>query len=598
MAVDSITGIEITAAKLEQKTYQSNKEITIIDRNYMDRMKGINLSQLLNSVNGIQVNGAWSNASKDQSIYLRGAKNDYTMILIDGVPLTDPSGIGGAIDLRLLSLNQIDHLEIVKGAQTSLYGSDAIAGVINIITRKAHNDGVVGNANLAIGSFNSLDAGINSSYQTNTSKIGFSINRNSTKGISEAKDISSDKGFDNDGFNQVAYRIHAETKVSERLSLNSYYTYSKATGDHDGGSFTDSKDTYEARLNHVGIGSTIQHSLGTMKINASAQIIDRAFKTSFGDYQYHGKAILIDGFSDYRISKKLKFLIGVEFRKSNIQDEMASPKNPVVQYLAPYASILHNSGKFNFQIDGRSTYYKDIKSITYSFNPSYQLIRDLLTWRWSVGTGFKAPTLSQLYGPWGANPNLIPENGTTLESGMTYLSKSKHTRLSLTYFYRDIHHLIAYTNRYINLDRQKDQGIEINGHFKLNDKVSYDLGYMYQTGKFVTTTASGKDTTYNNLYRRPLHRLTHQFNFQFSKKVYSQLQWIYNGPSKDVDFNSFPSKQVDLTSYQVLNYSLHYHTGVHHVFISLNNLLNSDFQEVYGYSSLPFNMKLGYSITF
>ena len=82
------------------------------------------------------MNGAFSNPGKDKSLFLRGATDKYTLILLDGVPLNEPAGVGGSFDLRLLSLDNIERIEIVKGSQSTLYGSNAVAGVINIISKK------------------------------------------------------------------------------------------------------------------------------------------------------------------------------------------------------------------------------------------------------------------------------------------------------------------------------------------------------------------------------------------------------------------------------------------------------------------------------
>src|SRR5205814_1295066 len=111
--------------------------LTVITRQQLERSGGKDLSQVLSEQAGIYIGGANSNPGKDKSIYLRGARVDHTLITIDGVPVYDPSGIGANFDIRNLSIDNIERIEVLKGSQSTLYGSDAIAGVINIITRKA-----------------------------------------------------------------------------------------------------------------------------------------------------------------------------------------------------------------------------------------------------------------------------------------------------------------------------------------------------------------------------------------------------------------------------------------------------------------------------
>jgi vitamin B12 transporter len=128
--------VVVTATKYPIKLSETGKVVTIVTREQMARSSGKSLAQVLTEQTGIIVNGANSNPGKDKSVFLRGASNDYTLLLLDGVPVNDPSGAGGAFDLRLLPVEQIDHIEILKGSQSTLYGSDAVAGVINIITKK------------------------------------------------------------------------------------------------------------------------------------------------------------------------------------------------------------------------------------------------------------------------------------------------------------------------------------------------------------------------------------------------------------------------------------------------------------------------------
>ena len=141
----------------------TGKVVTIITREQLERSGGKDLSQILTEQVGIYIGGANSNAGKDKSLYLRGAGVDHTLITIDGVPVYDPSGIGSNFDIRNLSIDQIERIEILKGSQSTLYGSDAIAGVINIITRKVGVKSFAVNGLASYGNNNSIkaNAGIN-----------------------------------------------------------------------------------------------------------------------------------------------------------------------------------------------------------------------------------------------------------------------------------------------------------------------------------------------------------------------------------------------------------------------------------------------------
>jgi len=132
--------VVITASKMPQSERETTKPVQIIDRAEIEKNAGRNLSQILNQQSGIRVNDSFGAPSNGRILYLQGAAATNTLILVDGLAINDPSGTGGLFDLRLLSTENIDRIEILKGSQSTLYGTDAIAGVINIITRKGGDD--------------------------------------------------------------------------------------------------------------------------------------------------------------------------------------------------------------------------------------------------------------------------------------------------------------------------------------------------------------------------------------------------------------------------------------------------------------------------
>jgi vitamin B12 transporter len=119
--------VVVTANKYPQKQSTTGKVITVINKDQIERSSGKTLSQLLNEQAGVTINGALNNAGAVQTMYVRGAASGRTLILLDGIPVNDPSMINNEFDLNLFSLDNIDRIEICKGAQSTLYGSDAIA---------------------------------------------------------------------------------------------------------------------------------------------------------------------------------------------------------------------------------------------------------------------------------------------------------------------------------------------------------------------------------------------------------------------------------------------------------------------------------------
>src|SRR6187551_3487798 len=196
--------VVITANKYPNKTSLTGKVVTVITREQLDRSGGKDLAQILTEQAGIYIGGANSNAGKDKSVYLRGARVDHTLITIDGVPVYDPSGIGSNFDIRNLSIEQIERIEILKGSQSTLYGSDAIAGVINIITKKAGVKSFSGNGLLSFGSNNSLRANAGINGKTGIIDYNGSYSFHNTKGINETLNNNNFPVTDKDKFEQHA----------------------------------------------------------------------------------------------------------------------------------------------------------------------------------------------------------------------------------------------------------------------------------------------------------------------------------------------------------------------------------------------------------
>src|SRR5215212_1537953 len=193
--------VVITATKYPTKQSNTGKSVSVVTREQIEQSAGKDLAQVLNEQAGLTVSGSYSSPGKDKSIFFRGASSNYTLLLLDGIPLNDPSGTGGTFDIRLIPLEQIERIEILKGSQSTLYGSNAIAGVINIISKKPINSYIAGNGLLSYGSYNSFKGNANLSRKTKVLEYNLNYEYFDNKGITEAKDPTGNANFDKDGFN-------------------------------------------------------------------------------------------------------------------------------------------------------------------------------------------------------------------------------------------------------------------------------------------------------------------------------------------------------------------------------------------------------------
>src|SRR5687768_6916894 len=222
--------VTVTAQKFPTKTLQTGKVLTIVTRQQLERAGGKDLSQILHEQAGLYLNGANSNAGKDKTIFLRGAKGEHTLIAIDGVPVYDVSGVTSSFDIRSIPIENIERIEILKGSQSTLYGSDAIAGVINIIMKKGTKKASPALL-LSYGSYNTFkaNASINGKSGAFDYQAGYTYSK--TGGISEAADKDGSGGLDEDGSTQKSFMTGIGISVSKNIRINPYLMASNFDGD-------------------------------------------------------------------------------------------------------------------------------------------------------------------------------------------------------------------------------------------------------------------------------------------------------------------------------------------------------------------------------
>lgn len=603
MQVRQLREVVVTATKFPKNQSETGKVLTIIDEDVIRRSAGKDIAQLLNEQVGMAVSGANSNTGKDKSVYLRGAKNEYTLILLDGVPLNDPSGIaGGAYDLRLISLDQVERIEILKGSQSTLYGSDAIAGVINIITKKSSEETTEFSGTLGYGSYNTIkgNAGIRGSGK----HIGYNLSYSglSTDGISEASE-NGNTDFDKDGAEQQAFQTSVDIKPIAALSIRPFFRYTKFNGQYDAGAFADDLlNSYKATLINTGAQAAYLLKKGAINFQYAYDKTDRSFDGTYGKSEYAGKFHHTEIFANYHLNDHLQLLTGIMGQHYKMLDKTATEADPSVIILSPYVSLFSRFGNFATEIGGRYNHHTNFgENFTYSFNPSYRLKSNMKLFL-NVSTGFKAPSLYQLYGQYGANPHLKPEKSFSSEIGSQWLSPDKKVELRLVAFNRKIKDVIIYAYpSNLNLDKQDDQGIELETTFKPGDQVNIRAFYSFVDGN-VETELSGKDTTYHNLFRRPKHMVGIHLGYQLNEQFHISVNAKYFGERSDLyfDMDTFTNQTVNLASYMLLDFYAEYQLKKMKstFFVDVKNILNTDYQEVYGYNTMGININTGIHVKF
>ena len=587
--------VVVTASKTPTTERETTKPVTVIERAEIERHAGSSISELLNQQNGIIINGAVSNPGKDKSVYLRGASTQFTLILIDGFPVTDPSGEGGAFDLRLLPLENVERIEIVKGSMSTLYGSDAIAGVINIITKKSEEGLINVNGKASYGSFNTYDGSLGVNGRTELVDYSINLTRIQTDGISEAEPQNG-SNFTKDGFERNAINTQISVKPLDGLTITPFLNYTQYDGNYDAGAFSDADNRYEADL--LNTGARINYKAGDFEIKEAATFTqtERKFTDSFGVFNPEATLFNSDLYAIYNKFDRVRFLAGFNIQSLDFQLDGIDEGS---QILSPYVTAFLRSGfglngELGLRLNNHSEYGSNW---TFNVAPVYNITGQVKLLA-SLSSGFKAPTLNELFGPFGANTDLKPQQSLTLDTGIEFRSQEGRITASAIYFRRTIDDLISYDGSlgYINVNEQNDSGIELSIGYNL-DKTQVEAFYNYLDGAI---TQNGEET--DNLIRRPDHNFGLNVNQQLLPELNINLSGQFVGERNDIYFNSdtFANEEVELDSYVLVDANIRYNLLDDQLtlFASVNNMLNADYTEVYGFNTPGFNFKGGAKFSF
>ena len=613
--------VVVTANKYEQKQSTTGKVLNIISRQQLERSGGKTLSEVLNRLPGLTMIGANNVLGTNQNISIRGASAGNVLLLIDGIPVNDPSAITNYYDLNFINIDQVERIEVLKGGQSTLYGSDAVAGVINVILKKADKKitvfgGVTG------GSYNTLKESIGFGGQQKNTQFSINYTHQSSDGFSAATDKNKVGGFDNDGFKQHALNGRFEFSPAKNLKINFTGTYNNYFADLDAAAFTDEKD-YTVKNDNKQLGASAVYTLKktTIHLNYNFNHVIRRYNddslyqsspySKFARSSYTGRTQFAELYGNWKINN-FELLIGADYRWNNTDQWYWStgafgPYAPPalhaeMKQVSPYLTLAYNQDNgFGAEIGGR---YNDHSvygnNVSFNFNP-YYVIKDKAKLFANIYSAFKTPTLYQLYDQSIGNSSLTPEKSTVAEAGVKFLSLKK-LNARVVGFYRQAKDAILYTfnpstfaGKYLNASKQTNYGIELEGGFA-HKKVSITANYTYTNGK---TTAAfdgtgaplSKDTTYYNLYRIPKHTIHIDFGVQATPTIYCSIK--SRSASKREEY-VYGAAAETLKAYVVFDVYGEYKMGKEtRLFLEINNIAGNKYVDILGYNNRGFNFNTG-----
>jgi vitamin B12 transporter len=602
-----IEEVLVSASLMPITASRSANAVTVIDRAQLRNRATVSLSNILRDVPGFSVSQVGVLGSQTQ-IRVRGAEANHLLVTIDGVEANDPSQ-GDEFSWGTLTAFDIERIEIIRGPQSSLRGSDAVAGVVNIITRTAEKSSV--GLFLESGSWATHHSGFNIGHKQGDFDIRFGLSH-----IESAGDNIARTGDENDGYRNTTYNIRSGLKLSDQMDI------SFAARESDGMNQFDADNDFDGLIEDQDRVSEFENS--TMRIQGDYSSKDGTWQhkilisqsksdnAAFADkakgnvtastkdqIQYIGSFTWDQGAQNIAAlvereeedwMQRGEITWGVydpnQDRERDTDSVAVEYRTDINDHLTLAASARHDD---NSEFDSAKTYRAEA---------IYQLT-EAIRLRSAVGTAVKNPTFTERFGFYTnfiGNPNLIPEESTSWELGADQLIMGGALTLSLTIFEAELENEIdgfvydpatfAYTSNNINGTSER-KGAELSAVGNISESMSLAAAYTY-------TDSTGDDAVRE--VRRPRHIASLNLGWQAAHNLHLNTNIQFTGEQTDVYFPPFPepSQVVALSNHTLVNINLNYSaTEKFDMYLKLENALNENYEEVFGYQTLGFGATLG-----
>ncbi len=580
--------IIVTASGIEQPRDEVGQAVTVIDADTIRTRQAVAVTDLLATTPGVRFNSNGT-AGSLTGISLRGAETSQTLVLIDGVKVNDPSSDADRFDFGNLLVGNIRRIEVLRGSNSVVYGSQAIGGVVNIMTG-VPAEGYAANASVDYGYSDTLNAKADISGTRGIAAGGVGVAYFRTDGISSA--APSIGGAEKDGYKNLALNAKLKLSFTDAINLDLRGYYIHANLDIDGfpaPSFS-LADTPELSKSDQYVGyAGLNVALFDGKLTNRAAVTwfrhDRDHYMARGedaDYGFTGKNLRFEYEGVYAPVERAKILFGYEHERPDYDyyDAFGITRAKIntdsvyaLAIVQPFTGLSVTGG---VRHDDHSQFGG---ATTFGANANYTPNQGATNIRLSYGEGFRAPSLYQLYDSWVGNASLRPERSKSYDIGFDQSLDDGRATFSVTAFQRDTRSQINYdftTFTYNNLDRTRAKGVEASVVLKPVDALTITAAYSY---------IDAKDRSPGSLYRG--NRLARRASDAVS--VSADYVWPFGlstGATVTMVGDSFddPANSRRLDGYAVIGIRASFPIGDHlELYGRIDNLSDEEYATAYGY---------------
>jgi vitamin B12 transporter len=593
---DTLQPVVVTATRIPTPESQLASSVTIITAQQIAAMQATTLPDVLKYVPGLNLVQSGGPGGLT-SIFLRGTNSDHTKVLVDGIDVSDPSNPNATFDFGQFLVPDIERIEVLRGPQSGLYGSDAIGGVINIITRNGSGPPQLVAA-LEGGSFQTFNqaAAVSGWQDAFNYVLNVEHEHAGSTPVTPLDLLAPGEGRRNDYDDNLTASTKLGYTVNSNLDFGVIGRYTDTHLHFTGDNFaivppgpdadqseTDTTGYYGRAFGHlVLLDGRLDQTLDVAYTRNRSETLS----LDSGESLAIGQRLKFDYQGAFKVIDSQTLVFGAEHARDEISEPIDAGLSIDSGYLelqSQFAQRLFSA--INVRYDSDSLFGH---KATYRIAPTYVIPETGTQLRASVGTGFKAPTLSQLFQNFPptffANPNLKPETSIGWDLGIEQALLVNTVHVGATYFHIRLRDLINSNDTFttnINVDKATTLGVESFVSYQPWAALTLRVDYTY--------TEATDDTTQQELLRRPKTKASLDANWQATPALSFNTDLLYVGPWNDFPRYGFATAQAP--GYFTMNVAGNYKlTSNVEVYARMSNLLDRRYEDPSGFLQPAFGV--------
>ena len=580
---ESVDEVVVSATGIPTKADQIGASISVLDEedflNYQER----HLQNVLQRVSGVSTYSS-GGPGTTSNVFLRGLTGKYTVVQLDGIQLNSP--VSQQAQWAHLTTLGLERVEVLRGSHGVLYGSEAVGGVVSMFT--AYGGPTRQSLSLEAGSYDSYSVSGFAAGSLSSLDYGVALNFSESDGFSAADE--DDGNTEDDGYEYMSAVGRFGLALSDNVDLNLSVRYVDSDVNHDNYVPVDSDDTTAFESLNAKLGLAYQVDNLRHEISLLTSKDENKSVSAFSTLSTEGTREMFTYLGQFTLSEANQLLFGLEMETEEYNDgsETYEADNqsahilwqtkPMLDLFLTFAARIDDQEEFGRHETGRVTILKEL-------TPEFKI-------RANYGTGFRSPSLYEQFGKsifcqegLCGNVNLEPEESVSEDIGIIY-DNGDGVFLSASIFKITLDNLIGYSNgKYVQQSGESNyEGVELTADWALGNRVNIDANYTYQDPKLSNGSRE---------IRRPRHTLNMNIKANLSDKLITNLSVLSVRDIIDTNFNAFPSAQVGLEDYNLVNFGAHYQINAYSkIQGKISNLMDEDYQTAFGYGTLDRSFKV------